>query len=164
VLFGCVAKVSEKMRLRILDPGDRPVVVWAGGPLLLTGSLMALLFWILVIVDVALDPTRHSVTTVAGLELSGLWQNLSITPLVVLLIGAKALIGYGLIMRKAWARLLATFYGIVAGILIGGAYMLTQTHWANGALAILQGCATTSVAYWYFYRKRNVVEYFAGIE
>ncbi|MEP7199740.1 MAG: hypothetical protein ABI874_07990 [Chloroflexota bacterium] len=90
------------------------------------------------------------------------WLRVS-APLFLIAGGLMAGIAYGFCTRKTWARRLVMAlwfavgsYGLLTGVT--GAVPIS-VMWR----AIIQAIVLGSVASWYFYRKRNVVEYFNAI-
>lgn len=74
-----------------------------------------------------------------------------------LVVGATA---YGFWMERTWARYSAIgFWVLTLALGIGGMLGGTATLWG-----VLEVVAITLVAWWYFFRKRAVVSYYAGLQ
>jgi hypothetical protein len=133
------------------------------GPALVIAALAGLFFWGLVLVD-GLSGDRSGVTRVGRIPLHGVGQLLSITPVVLILVGAQLAVGYGLVRERPWARLLGTWSGLGLGAVISVANGLVAFSWVGLGVDLFWGASLTAVAWWYFYRKNSVVEYYSRLD
>ncbi len=136
----------------------RPLLLYMGG---WGGSVPASCS--LMVLEALLDPTGG---TFGALGVNGLTaaQLLAISPVLLLLTGAQAVLGYGLLANRVWARPLGTFLWMGAGLLTAGAQAIAglgedQYYWS-----LLWGLLCTGAAFWYFYGNGNVRTYYERME
>ncbi len=147
----------------IRGQAGRPLLVYVGGWVLLLLSIPPLLFIGLMALEATMDPTGASF---GALGVSGLSapQLLAMFPVLLLLCGAQAALGYGLIRTRSWARPLGTFLWLGVSLVTGGAQALAGYGVARLYWSLVWGLLFTSAAFWYFYRKANVQAHFGRAE
>ncbi|MCA1790603.1 MAG: hypothetical protein LC667_12320 [Thioalkalivibrio sp.] len=141
----------------------RPLLIYVGGWVLVLLSIPELLFIGLMVVEAVLDPTGATFGALGVNDLSAT-QLLATSPVLLLVAGAQAVLGYGLLKKRSWARPLGTSLWLGIGVLTGGAQALAglgadRFHWS-----LMWGLLCTSAAFWYFYRKPNVRAYYERAE
>lgn len=141
----------------------RPLLLYMGGWVLVVLSLPAFLFIGLMVMEALLEPTG---ATFGALEVNGLTaaQLLAISPVLLLLTAAQAVLGYGLLTNRAWARPLGTFLWLGAGLLTAGTQAIAGLGEGQYFRSLMWGLLCTGAAFWYFYGKRNVRTYYERME
>lgn len=141
----------------------RPLLLYIGGWVLAVLPLPTILFVGLMVIEALLDPTGGTFGALGVNDVTAA-QLLAISPVLLLLAGAHAALGYGLLTNKVWARPLGTFLWLGAGVLIGGAQAIAGLGEDQYLWSLMWGLLCTGAAFWYFYGKRNVCTYYERME
>jgi hypothetical protein len=86
-----------------------------------------------------------------------------VLPALLLDCGGQVVLAYGLLQERRWARPLAVWLGLGSMVLVVLAVVPGMAV-AVAAEHLPYRLALTLVAYWYFYRKPSVVQYYSGLE
>ena len=127
------------------------------------GFWFAMMLSIALAVAFALPAAGLLPYTIAGHPVSrDAWWRVS--PLLLVVSGLAASIAWGIRNRRAWSRhlVMAVWTTIAIGTLASG--VRRDLPRAVLVRALVQPALLAALTGWYFYRKRNVVEYFRALE
>jgi len=150
------------MRLAVLRRRGRPLFLWLGTLLLILTALLGLISWGLIVLDQMMFPGR-GITEMVGLTIVGARQHLAVTPLVVLIVGAQIVVGYGLLAARAWARSFAVLYWPASAAVLVVMQLFGGVPFVRILPYPVEAVITSAIAWWYLYRWADVRRYYDEI-
>lgn len=142
--------------------GDRPLLLYGAGIVLVLIGVMQLPFVGLMVVE-ALAPSDGVWFEALGIELTAA-QFLAVSPVLLAVVGSHLVLGYGLLRGRVWARPLGAFLWFGLGVLVGGAQLVAGLGPERFVYSLLRGLVFSGLAYWYLYGTEGVAAYYRRLE
>ena len=145
----------------IFTPRKKPLLIWlapAGIALMLLNTVA---FVSLILVHTAMDGGGQTVLLGSPLSPAELiWR---VVPMTLAVSFLMLTLARGLFVQRIWARRLAVWQCMGVTVIV---FILAppRVMWAVIVQLLPYAIVFTAVAYWYFYRKRNVADYYATLE
>lgn len=107
------------------------------------------------------DTASFGALGLSGLTAEQLWM---VFPVLVPMAILPAVVGFGFLKQRSWARPMGTFLWLGFGLVVGAAQGMAGLGPAHVLRSLLWGVVFTAIAAWYFYGRESIRAYYGGLQ